>query len=77
MGDILTVLFFVAVVLGIASVVSGLFVMPARRRQLLFAASGCFAFAGILGLASIGLILLVLAAACTYWAQRTPLAGSV
>lgn len=70
MTEVFTVVFFSAAAIGLAMALFGT-LLPMLRRRLLFAAAFCFGVAGLLGLASIGIVLLALSATCLYLAKRS------
>ena len=70
MVDILVVVWFAAAGSGILAGFCAL-VSSRRRRVFLLAAGGCFAVAGLLGLASIGILFLVFSAGCFALAGRS------
>ena len=67
MANALTVVFYGMVVVGLAAV-AGAVVRPAVRPHLLVIAAVAFAVTGVLGIFSIGLLLLIVSAVCAWQA---------
>jgi hypothetical protein len=67
--DLLTVIWWAAVVVGVVSILLAVG-LASRRSELLVLAGGSFALAGVLGILSIGVIFLAAAAVCIAVATR-------
>lgn len=68
--DVLSVVWYTAAIGGAVAAIAGLLVRGSRRRQLLIVAGFGFTIAGILGILSIGIVFIVLAALCFGIASR-------
>lgn len=69
MSDVLSIVWFAAAGVGAVAVICAA-VAKRQRRQFLIAAGSCFAAAGFLGLASIGIFFLAASAACFVLVSR-------
>jgi hypothetical protein len=69
-AEVLTFLFFTAVILGGLAAGAGASVSRGRRRPPLLLAGSCFAVAGFLSILSIGIIFVVLSVTCFIAAAR-------
>lgn len=69
MADVLIVIWYVAAASGLVSVVVAV-ARPAARRPALLVGAAAFGIAGLLGILSIGVVLLAAAAVCAVIAAR-------
>lgn len=69
MADVLTVIWYVAALSGVVSVIVSI-VRPAAHRPALLVGAVCFWIAGVLGILSIGVVFLVAAVICGVVAVR-------
>jgi len=72
MSEALAVIWFAAAIGGALAGVVGVVAHGSRRRTSLMVAGAGFGLAGVLGILSIGIILLAMSAACFVIASRTP-----
>lgn len=70
MAEVLSYIWFAAAIIGGIAAVACAFVSRERRRPPLLVAGSCSAVAVVLGILSIGIILLVLSATCYIAAGR-------
>ena len=68
-SDVLSIVWFAAAGVGAVALISAVLVKR-WRREFLIAVGSCFAVAGILGLASIGIFFLAASAACFVLVSR-------
>ncbi len=71
MADVLSIVWFTALGLGLLAGLGAL-TLSRHRHYFLLAAGSCFAVTGILGLASIGILFIGLSAGCFILASRCP-----
>jgi len=71
MAEAFALIWFAAAICGVLGVVLALVTGRTRRRAWLFVAGVCFGLAGVLGILSIGVILIVASAACLVAVSRT------
>jgi hypothetical protein len=69
-AEVLTIVWFAAAIGGVVAAVCALMIRT-RRRASLMLAGVCFGVAGVLGILSVGIVLLALSVACFVTASRT------